>query len=166
MFDNQYFSQFKEQYFPTREVYINSKKTWDEVIKSNDLNNIQNFLNENMIKFEYDFDDSATYSISDEKGSATKLMILFQEIIFNAVKYSSFVVKNDRKLIISLKKDNGNIIFDVKNSCLIDLVEKSTGLGKEIIANFTKLLQTQPIVTKENNLYDVKIVFKNFWEQT
>lgn len=164
MFDSKYFSQFKEQYFPTKEIYIHSKKIWDEIINSGDLSKIQNFLNENMINFEYDFDNSINYSIGDEKGSATKLMILFQEIIFNAVKYSSFVVKNERNLIISLKKDKENIIFDIKNSCLTDLVEKSTGLGKEIISNFTKLLQTQPIVKKENNIYSVQIVFKNFWE--
>jgi hypothetical protein len=40
---------------------------------------------------------------------------------------------------------------------------KTTGIGRLIIENFAKLLNTEPIIKKDGDIYSVEIKFENFW---
>jgi len=102
--------------------------------------------------------------IGNEKGSAIKFMILFQEIIFNAVKYSAFVGKEDRRLSIRLDVIAGRISLQVENRFKAGVRPKTTGIGHTLIKNFSKLLNTAPVIKRERGLYSVEINFPNFWE--
>ncbi|MDP8203413.1 MAG: hypothetical protein P9L95_02640, partial [Candidatus Tenebribacter mawsonii] len=121
------------------------------------------FLNKHLVKTTLDISKAKEYIIGDDKGSALKLLIIIQEIILNAVKYSSFVSKESRNLHIKFKADNNNISITVSNTFKPNVQVKSSGLGQEIIRNFSKLLQTEPIINTDNNLYSVEIRFKNIW---
>lgn len=163
MFDSHYYSPFKEEYFPEKEIYIKSK---EEFINLNSFEKLQKFLNKNMFNFTYDFDENILkYKINDENKSKTKLTLLFQEIIFNAVKYTAFVEKNKRYLNISLKKENNEIVFSVKNSCSVEKLEKSTGIGKTVIENICKIFNTKLIMQKENNEFVVIVKIPDFWKE-
>ena len=108
-------------------------------------------------------DISKDYCIGNEKGSAMKLMILFQEIIFNAIKDCVFVERDKRYMKLEIKDINGMIYFEVENSFNDAAKSKSSGLGHQIIENFAKLLNADIMTDKENGKYTVKLPFKNLW---
>lgn len=163
MFDWKNFPQFKEEYFPEKYIYIKSK---EEFVDLNSFEKLQKFLNKNMFNFKYDFDtELLNYKISDENKSKTRLLLLFQEIIFNAVKYAAFIEKTRRFLNISFKRKKNEIIFTVENSCCIERVEKSTGIGKTAIENFCKIFNTIPVLKKENNRYYAIVKIPDFWKE-
>ena len=165
MFDGKYFERFMRNYFPTKAVFITAKNKWNDVSQSFDLIRVQEFINEYMLNLKLNIESTSKLVIGNEKGSSLKLLILFQEIILNAIKYSSFVLKDERELSIELINNNENIKFIVFNKFGHDIDVKSSGLGIEIIKNFTKLLKTKPIVKHQKNFYIVEIIFKDFWSE-
>lgn len=164
MFDGKYFSRFQLEYFPSRDLYLNAKSFW------NNFNQIEyNELRDYIEKFFFDidifFENSPMMTIGNNKGSVIKLLILFQEIILNAVKYVSFVEREKRFLNIEFNSDNNYISFKVKNSFNPNVMVKTSGIGSEIIQNFTSLLNTEPIIEQFENIYSVEIKFANFWKR-
>jgi two-component sensor histidine kinase len=105
------------------------------------------------------------FVIGNQKGSAVKLLILFNELILNAVKYSAFVNKDQRFVRIQILHDSQEILVLVENRFNPKKKVKTSGLGHSIINNFAKLLNTSPVIKKENEIYSVKIVFENFWKE-
>jgi len=103
------------------------------------------------------------YALGNEKGSAIKLLILFQELIFNAVKYSAFVEKELRFLKIDLTINPDRIAICVANRFRENLATKTSGIGHIIIDNFAKLLQAHPVVSQNEGIYSVAIEFSNIW---
>ena len=104
--------------------------------------------------------------MGNEKGSAIKLLILFQELILNAVKYSGFVEKQERLLRIHFSSDAEQLLLKVQNRFNPTVKVKTSGIGHVIIENFAELLNTKPIIDKDNNMYSIVITFKNFWNDT
>ena len=164
MFDGKYFNKFMRNYFPNKPIFIEAKNQWNEVSQSTDLNKIESYMNEFMLKSEINIEIAKDFVIGNDKGSSLKLLILIQEMIFNAIKYSSFVSKKSRHLIIKFDANEEYVTIKVTNIFKHDVNVRSTGLGQEIINNFSKLLQTKPIVNTENEIYSVEIKFQNLWE--
>jgi len=163
MFDGKYFTNFMHKYFPLKDSYLKAKEDWDKISQSQDKQKIDTFLKNHFFDINFDFDKSAKYTIGNEKGSAIKLMILLQEIIFNAVKYSSFVKKDERFLKIDFSTFEEEITIKTENKYKPKVKIKTTGLGHVIIENFAKLLNTKPVIKKSNDIYSISIIFKNFW---
>ena len=162
-FDGKYFKKFVDNYYPTKAIFLEAKQKWSDISQFNDIEKILSFMDKYLMKTTLDISKAKEFVIGDDKGSALKLLILIQEIILNAVKYSSFVSKDLRNLHIKFNADNKNISISVSNVFKPNVQFKTSGLGNEIIKNFSKLLQTKPIINTENNLYTVEIRFKNLW---
>jgi len=52
----------------------------------------------------------------------------------------------------------------VENSYKSCSNSRTTGLGKCIIENFSKLLDTEALVKTDKNKYSISLTFKNFWQ--
>jgi len=163
MFDGKYFYDFTHKYFPLKNSFLKAKEDWKKISQLHDKQKIEKFLKNHFFDINFDFDKSVKYTIGSEKGSAIKLMILLQEIIFNAVKYSSFVKKDERFLKIKFSASKEKITIKVENKYKPKVKTKTTGLGHVIIENFAKLLNTKPVIKKSNDIYSISITFKNFW---
>jgi len=162
MFDGKYFQKYHHKYFPNKEIFIKTKKEWNVISQSGNLDKIITFINKFFFKINIDFDSAADNKIGNEKGSAIKLMILIQEMIFNAVKYVAFVQKKERFINIKISSAD-KFKIQTENSYNTDIERKKSGLGQVIIRNIAKLLNTEPVIHTENNVYSVYISFNNIW---
>jgi len=163
MFDGKYFSNFVRRYFPTKTVFEEAKSQWTRISQSNEVQEIMVFLQRYFFEIDLAILDGSTYVMGNEKGSALKLLILFQEIILNAVKYSAFVSKEQRFLHIKFDPDTREMSIRIENRYKEKAKAKTTGIGHVIIENFAKLLNTKPIIKKDRDIYSVEIRFENFW---
>lgn len=164
MFDGRNFSHYSHAYFTSRHDFIASKALWNRINQSRDWVSIIDFLNKNMLSATIDIDQElAAQAIGDMKKSATKLLILFQEIILNAIKYSAPVDRAVRFIEITVSRQNGKISLKVTNRFKPEYQIKSSGLGKSVIENFAILLNTRPDVHISQDIYSLEILFDNFW---
>jgi two-component sensor histidine kinase len=116
-----------------------------------------------MFMLDMEVSDVSKYRPGNDKSSAIKLMILFQEIIFNAVKYASFVARKDRFIEIRLIDHEQNLSLTVSNSYRPEVQAKTTGVGKLVIENFAKVLDCQPEITTTDQVYTIRMEFNNIW---
>lgn len=165
MFDGKYFNIFMRQYFSDKDLFISAKAAWENVSHSPDLQQFVPFLKEFFFACEFNVDLSGELAIGNDKGSAIKLLILFQEIVLNAVKYCSFVPKLKRSIKIDLQESEEKILFTVENSFREDIVAKTTGIGHILIDNFASLLNATSKVVKNEEKYKVEISFPNLWKE-
>lgn len=165
MFDGKYFSNFMRRYFPSKSIFEEARSEWPRVSQVSDLSKIIPFLKKYFFEAEFDLGNANRYAIGNEKGSAVKLLILFQEIILNAVKYSAFVNKERRFLRIRFTANSDQISIRVENRFKEKTLAKTSGLGHVIIENFAKLLHTKPVIRQEEGVYSVEINFENFKER-
>ena len=163
MFDDKYFSNFVQKYFPTREVFNKTKAEWASISQRPGKQDLVSFLAKYFFAIEVSTGTASRYILGNEKGSAIKLLILFQELVFNAVKYSAFVEKEVRSLTIDLAVNPDKISIRVANRFRANLATKTSGIGHIIIDNFSKLLQAQPVTRQTDNIYSVEIEFSNLW---
>jgi len=166
MFDGKYFGTFLRKYFPEKSLYQRAKNAWSE--KSQDINpeEIQLIIKQYFFSdIKLNFNNTADLRIGNNKGSAIKFLILFQELIFNAVKYSAFVEKDKRFLHIHLTAYSDQVTVKVENRYKKTAKAKTTGLGLVIIENFAKLLETESMINKDKDIYSVTIQFSNLWEK-
>lgn len=163
MFDGKYFSNFMRKYFPTRELYIQAKTEWEQRSHSNDLRELLLFWQRYFWTTNFAWGNAEHLVLGNAKGSAIKLLILFQEVLLNAVKYSAFVPPDQRFLSIVFTSSPERISIRVENRYNPEVKTKSSGLGHIIIENFAKLINTDPVVNTMNNRYCVEISFENFW---
>jgi len=165
MFDFKYFNKFADNYFPkaiSNARYAEIKEAW-QGISDQHPDQLVTFANAYMFDLSCYLEDAKELIIGDEKSSAVKLMILFQEIIFNAVKYSSYVKREQRCIEIILKLEGDFIIFSVKNSFRPEIMAKSTGFGKTVIENYVRVLDCEPEIQTANSIYSITLKFKNLW---
>ncbi|OQX12409.1 MAG: hypothetical protein BWK80_43800 [Desulfobacteraceae bacterium IS3] len=164
MFDGKYFNSFMRKYFPEKNIYLEAKSEWTNISQS-EYSGIQSFLQKYFFETDIVFSDADKFVMGNEKGSGIKLMILFQEIILNAVKYAAFADREKRFLRIHFLSDEKDISVKVENAFEPTVKTKTSGIGHVIIDNFAKLLKAKPVVTKENHVYSVAIRFPNFWKE-
>jgi len=163
MFDGKYFSNFMHNYFPEREIFQQAKELWADISQTNQWSKLLSFLEHYFFHIEISKNSGNQYILGNEKGSAIKMLILFQELVFNAVKYSASVEKESRFLKIDLTIELDRIAIRVVNRFKEHLVMKTSGIGHIIIGNFAKLLESQPIVSQENGVYSIELSFNNLW---
>jgi signal transduction histidine kinase len=161
MFSGKYFPNFVQSFFANESIYMQARKDWAG-IPDNKIDELHDYLTEYFFDIKFDIDrEAGLFPVGDDRGSAIKLLILFQEIVLNAVKYSAFVERKKRFVSIYLEKHDDKIIFNVINSFNPKKNIKSAGLGHVIIENFSKLLNScPPIVNKDNGCYNLAIEFK------
>jgi len=166
MFDFRYYPVYAQNYFPSKmkkQEYESVKREWDEVYASKELSDFQSFAKKNMFDLEIETIDLSTYQLGNEKSSAIKLMILFQEIIFNAIKYASFIKREDRFIKIAFTEKSGKLALEVSNSFKPEVKAKTTGVGKLVIENFAKVLNCEPEITTDDSVYTIRLEFDNIW---
>ncbi|RZB34147.1 MAG: hypothetical protein SRB2_03540 [Desulfobacteraceae bacterium Eth-SRB2] len=163
MFDGKYFSNFVRNYFPTKSIFQEARSKWTRTSQSNDVQEIMGFLQKYFFEIDLAIVEETKYVMGNEKGSAMKLLILLQELILNAVKYSAFVSKGQRFLHIEFDPDPREISIRIENRYKEKAKAKTSGIGHVIVENFAKLLNTEPIIKKDGDIYSVEIKFKNFW---
>lgn len=166
MFDFRYFPAYAGNYFPrnlNKVEFQRVKDRWDTISSIADISMITDFVNDNMFMLDMELSDVSKYRLGNDKSSAIKLMILFQEIIFNAVKYASFVARKDRFIEIRLIDHEQNLSLTVSNSYRPEVQAKTTGVGKLVIENFAKVLDCQPEITTTDQVYTIRMEFNNIW---
>lgn len=165
MFDGKYFSNYVRKYFPTKNIFEKAKSEWTRISQSNNVQEIMEFLQNYFFEIELAIVDGSKYMMGNEKGSAMKLLILFQELILNAVKYSAFMNIEKRFVHIKFDHDPREISIKIENRYKEKTKTKTSGIGHVIVENFAKLLNTKPIITKNVDIYSVEIKFENFWRE-
>lgn len=166
MFDFRYYPVFAENYFPmslSKDEYENINDKWRKVSAAQEIDKLRAYLHSYMFSLELNLDESAEYMVGNDKSSAIKLMILIQEIIFNAVKYASFVPKEQRSIRISLTEHDTKLRFTVENTWKPEVKAKTTGVGKLVIENFARVLNCEPEIETTDNKYTITMEFNNFW---
>jgi len=166
MFDGKYFPDFQTEYFASEDIIEKAESEWTRISQSKNLHEITAFLRKYFFDCDFFFDNAAKYAMGNEKGAAIKLLILFQELIQNAVKYSAFVSRENRRLRIVFNDTPEQIIVRIENRYNDRINVSTSGIGHVIVENFCKLIETEPVVTKENGIYAVEIRFANFWKET
>lgn len=168
MFDFRYFPTYAGSYFPSS-IFIKDfeliKTEWNKLSSNVDMAKLKGFLDKYMFRLELSLDESGGYHVGNEKSSAIKLMILFQEIIFNAIKYASFVPRKDRFVTVELIEHKDKLRLEVKNSYHPEVQAKTTGVGKLVIENFAKVLDCSPETSTDNNVYSITMEFDNIWRK-
>lgn len=162
MFDKKYFNDFQKRYFPTREIFIEATSEWQKVSQKKETKEIIDYLNKYMFDIKLDFVNIDGLTLSDKKGSVVKMMILAQEMVLNAIKYSSFVDRDRRIVNIRLEKSD-KIKFEIENRYKKDIVTKKSGLGHVIINNFAKLLKTEPLITINDDIFKIELNIPDLW---
>lgn len=165
MFDSKYFPAFMQNYFPTRSQYQKAKQTWDIILGTNSIEAIKEYTAKYMFELHVQLFDVVKYVVGNEKSSAIKLMILFQEIIFNAVKYCSYVPLSERHVKIKMVDAGKKILFEVSNTYKPGVQAKTTGVGKLVIENFTKVLESNAVITQEKGVYNLSMLFTDLWRE-
>ncbi len=165
MYDGKYFPSFQEGYFPTKELYLESKSNWISITQSKSLDELCQFLHTYFFDLIISIENTEKLVVGNEKGSIIKFFILFGELILNAVKYSAFVKRENRFVKIEVLYNSKDVSVLVENRFNPRKKIKTTGLGNVIITNFAKLLNTSPVINTENDIYSIKITFENFWQK-
>lgn len=163
MFDGKYFQKFKDKYFPSDEIYEEARCEWSKISQSVN-GQIYSFLSKYFFEPKFFLEDAENFIIGNDKGSAIKLLILFQELILNAVKYSAYIERERRYLQIQFKNDSNKISIKIENPFKSKLKTKTSGMGHEIINNFINLLKAEANIKKDVN-YSFEINFANFWKE-
>jgi two-component sensor histidine kinase len=162
MFDGKYFPEFVRKYFPSN-IYNEAYSKWQEAKNSGGAN-INEFLNQYMFTLSVNIDNLAECRIADKLGSRTKCLILFQEIILNAVKYTAFANRQNRFIEIILEgHEKDSIHLRVKNSRHAGTNIKTSRIGRDVINNFTELLRGEIKVKESDDLYEVNLTFPNIF---
>ena len=165
MFDSKYFGTFMRKYFPDKSLYMEAKAEWSAFSQSNDLNELLPFLHHYFFRTDFVLDNAEQLIIGNQKGSIIKLLILCQELILNAVKYSAFIDKENRFLRIHFVASDQFVSILVENSFDKKSKVKTSGIGHVIIQNFAQLLGTTPTINHDGGIYSVEIRFGNIWKE-
>ena len=163
IFDGTNFGKFQAGYFPhdgnreaQRKLFIQAKQALQDL----DENSIDDFL-EYTKKYFFDLEINLTgvndYRIGNSKSSGMRMLVLFQEIILNAIKYTSFVERAQRQMQINITASVDFIEIKITNSFLPRTLEKSTGMGQVIIKNIAKLLDAKYEILRTADNYTVKL---------
>jgi len=163
-----YYKPFWEQYFPQYDLYEKALAEYTRLHEETDNKSfglLVEFLSKYMFDISIEFGDSDALIIGDKKGSDVKLLTLFNEIIFNAIKYTAFVKKEDRVVSIKFNSSHEFKNLEVENSLSGDTEVKSVGTGNLIIDNIINIMKGKVSRSKLNNRFITKIKFPNFWEE-
>jgi len=164
MFDTKYFSTFSKKYFPDRDSFFIARNDWTNIGTDTDTDRIVNFIEKYLTKIEIDLNEVGNLSIGNDKGSAVKLLTIIQEMILNAIKYSSFIEPSERSVRIQISGDDNYLTISVENKFKPKVKVKTTGMGLVILKNFAEMLNTSLEIKTAKNIYSVKFKIPDFWK--
>jgi signal transduction histidine kinase len=108
IFDGTNFGKFQAGYFPRnddramqRKLLIQAKQALQK-LDGHSLDDFVNYAKQYLLDLEINLIGVDDYRIGNSKSSGMRMMVLFQELIFNAIKYSSFVERAQRQLSINV----------------------------------------------------------------
>lgn len=162
MFDAKHFSMFQRNYFPTRDAFQSAREAWNAASATEDRELVLECLKNHFFDLSIEATGQSKLVLGDSKGSATKLLILCQEIMMNAVKYASTMDRERRTVRIHTSQETNQVVIGVENSCKTASKLKTSGVGHTIINNFAGLLGCEPEIQKAENSYSLKLAFANF----
>lgn len=157
MFDGKYFSQFRHEYFPSKDKFVEAKQQWQKLDIAR-IDELKALMEQYFFKLDLKL-LNADIPVGNQNSSATKLLIMFQEIMLNAVKYTSFVPPLEREILVMLAVDGSQITLEVENTFNPKSAVKSSGLGHIIIKNFATLLGAKVDTDINKGRYKVRIAF-------
>jgi len=160
MFSRQFFSTFFSNYLKKREDFTEAKEEFRHLTNIKD---IELFCNRWFFKCEIDIKEIKELTIGKVRGSNIKFLILFQEIILNAVKYVSFLKKEERFLKFKIVHSKKEISFFIENNYDHDRKEKGTGLGLYIVESMTDIMNADFEKKELGNVFSIKITIPNYW---
>lgn len=163
MLDGKYFNVFLREYFKSKETYLQASSEWTQVSNSKNFDDFINYTSKYFIDINIDLNDISVLVTGNEKGSAIKFLIMIQEMLFNAVKYSAFVPREKRKIEIKATRKNNKIVIVLINSFNDDIHVKTSGLGSIIIENFSKILRGELNIEKNDGLFKLQLEFDDLW---
>jgi len=163
MFDTKYFSTFSKNYFPDRDSFFLSKNDWTNLGADAETARIANFIEKYLTKIEIELNEVGNLAIGNDKGSAVKLLTIIQEMILNAIKYSSFVEPSARTVRIKISGEANYLTISVENKFKPQVKAKTTGMGLVILRNFAEMLKTTLEIDTANEIYSAKFKIPNFW---
>ena len=158
MFDGKYFSLFVRNYFGRDlETFMQAQNEWKAAVSAEET-----FACINKYFFDFTIDSHGAdlkIPVGDRDGTATKLLILFQELFLNAVKYSSFTERGKRfmKLDVTITADKWDI--SISNSAVDRGNVKSSGIGLSVIKNFAALFEATYNATFAADIYTTTMKF-------
>ena len=166
--DIDYYSNFWEQYFPDDNIYdkaLEEYRNLHEIPEKERFKYLIKFINKYMSKLDIKFRESERFILGNKKSSGVKILALFNDLISNAIKYTSFVPKDERFISIQFFSNEELITLKVENSYLENTQAETTGIGNLIIDNMIEVMDGKVSRNrKENNHFIIEIQFGNFWE--
>lgn len=158
MFDGKYFAQFVRNYFGRDlDTFMQAQNDWKA---AQTAEQVFDCINKYFFNFKIDCHDTdMKIPVGDRDGTATKLLILFQELFLNAVKYSSFAESDKRfvKVDITITADKWNI--EISNSAIDRKNVKSSGIGLAVIKNFAELFEATYNARLDSDVYTATMKF-------
>jgi signal transduction histidine kinase len=164
LFEGRGAGNLRQKYFANSEAAKLAKDAYN-CIEVGNLNELEKFCKEHLVDFKLDIKGLEDTLIGDAKGSATKIFILFQEIILNAVKYCNKNDASDKFIHISLIRENGVLAFKVVNSRNKNIVARGTALGGLIIEKMSKLMNAKVKTDRLPASYSVELDIPDLWEK-
>lgn len=162
MFDTKFFVEYSRRYFPDEASYHEAHSCWQQGKLGNDSQLLQ-CLKMIMCDTVIDSGADGAARVGDAKGSRTKLLILIQELLLNAVKNAAFSERARRRIAVSISAVSGSLRLVVTNSYVPGTAIHSTRLGSEIVRNMATLLHGSVSVEPSGDVYSVIVSFPNIF---
>ena len=139
MFDELYFNEFYAAYFLSSGERDRARAQF-LLLPCADIDSLLGFVGAYLhVKVEWNVvGDLASVVVGNEKHSATKFLLLLQEIFLNAIKNLAFVAADMRKLSVQVCLEGKELRFEVRNNCVPNKIGSSSGVGMTIIESFLK----------------------------
>lgn len=157
MFDGKYFHEFVKNYFKKDlQLFLEAKQQCQDAQTEKEFSEC---VNKYFFEFKCESKGNSAIPIGDAEGTATKLLILFQELFLNAIKYSSYIERKDRFVHILIDINADHWSFIVRNSAVQTDAVNSSGIGLSIIRNFANLFDADYSAELISAVYQSKLNF-------
>ena len=164
MFDGKNYNKQNRNYFKTTEEHIEAKNEFQTKISDcNQIGIIKKYLNKYFFKTKIEISGIKKYSLESDRETPTKLIILYTELILNAIKNVSYLDKNQREVSISIGLSD-DLKFSISNSYNKRRRVKTTGLGKYFVEKMVEAINGE-YVFNDNKIYTAEIILQNLWEK-
>ena len=165
MFNFQYFERFANAYFPSDESFDAAEKAWESIHVLpldeqwfREASDIFGIININL-------GAGSLLKISDHKSSATKLMIVIQELLLNAIKFAAFVDKDKRKIDIDLGIIDGCLTLVIQNTYNPKKATKTVGLGHTFVDKLVGIMGGIKADITDGATYKVSVQFPRYMNE-
>ena len=157
------FGKIQQRFIEDLETFKPMKMAFDK-LEPNNIKQLGAFCEKYFFDCTFNIEGLDNFVIADEKESATKLFILFQEIIFNTVKYSGLVDRKQRYLNIKIKQAEDFFDIEIINSASSRGTRRIGGLGHHVIEKMINLMEAEYKVVKDEKSYCVRMKIPIFWQ--